>query len=404
MTSKSSYRHRILTRHRFDICEIPLIDLVMIRKPHLITQLSLSAFVLLAGTLAAQPYEIDYYFSPVGAGSNTILSEIEFDNDNFGIWYEDNTPTGGARFDYEEGLALLFDNNGSTFEETQTSLYFQLGSNNGGILSDGDFTAESIIELPASWSNLPVNSRIEVGMTFFYGPVGNEYSNEFVASLGYANFPGIAVGRFFLYGEDTDGPPENLQPTTADFARITYSFNSDSGILTLSLTELTRSGNNLTAGQTYSTTFNIPGTTFVFVPSLKFDTENVSVSSSGSDKPRVHSIIVTGDNLTPQSPPCLIPGSTEAGDNYCISPWLGEYSNFAPFIYSFDHGFLFLIQDGSSYFFYDNQLGWLWTQPQTYPFLYSFQNENYLYYSGNAGGLRFFWDFGIGDFIDAPLS
>ena len=52
--------------------------------------------------------------------------------------------------------------------------------------------------------------------------------------------------------------------------------------------------------------------------------------------------------------------------------------------------------DQSSMFFYDDELGWFWTNNTTYPYLYSISRGAWLYYNGVDGGLRFFYNFGTG--------
>jgi hypothetical protein len=87
-----------------------------------------------------------------------------------------------------------------------------------------------------------------------------------------------------------------------------------------------------------------------------------------------------------------IPGSTEIEDSMYHSDWLGLYLDADPYIYSYEHGWLYMIHDDGNYFFHDSYLGWLWTSPTIYPFLYSFTADDLLYYVEGQDP-RIFYDY-----------
>jgi hypothetical protein len=77
------------------------------------------------------------------------------------------------------------------------------------------------------------------------------------------------------------------------------------------------------------------------------------------------------------------------------SDWFGTYyENVNNWIYHIDHGWLYREGDSMlSTWFYDNTLKWLWTNKDLYPFLYSAESNDWMYFLPKQADSRNFYDF-----------
>ena len=105
--------------------------------------------------------------------------------------------------------------------------------------------------------------------------------------------------------------------------------------------------------------------------------------------------------------PEIDPQATDAGDLWRDSSWFGWYMHHAArpgWISHLEHGPLFAYvgedSDILGFYVYDRELGFLWTRHATYPHLYSFTRNQWLYYLNGSGlgGTRWFYEYGSGWF------
>lgn len=85
--------------------------------------------------------------------------------------------------------------------------------------------------------------------------------------------------------------------------------------------------------------------------------------------------------------------STRSYDGYQLSTWLGEYADFAPTLYSPQLGWLYVVGDGKTVFFYDFSMHggtWLYSGPDVFPFFYDFHRNEWLWFYTKSGDTRFF--------------
>lgn len=85
-------------------------------------------------------------------------------------------------------------------------------------------------------------------------------------------------------------------------------------------------------------------------------------------------------------------------DGWYESSWLGWFNAEAfPNIFHVEHGFGRVLSAGNdSVFLYTGRLGWTFSGPAFYPFLYSFETGNWLYYQQGSNGL-WFYDYALGN-------
>lgn len=95
----------------------------------------------------------------------------------------------------------------------------------------------------------------------------------------------------------------------------------------------------------------------------------------------------------------------DEGNGWRESPWFGWLNTLEdPFHFHLDHGWVFVPQtsDNDDLFFYDNHLGWLYTNEQLYPNMYTFRDSAWLWYT--VGSSRWFWHNGTGNWMEYPKS
>lgn len=79
-----------------------------------------------------------------------------------------------------------------------------------------------------------------------------------------------------------------------------------------------------------------------------------------------------------------------------LSPWFGYFLSAhteTGWIYHYNHGWWFALGDSEeSIWFYSNDLGWIWTGRDLYPYLYQHRNAVWLSYLKDTMGPRWFFD------------
>ncbi len=97
------------------------------------------------------------------------------------------------------------------------------------------------------------------------------------------------------------------------------------------------------------------------------------------------------------------------GSNFKLSDWFGFLFDFNfPWVYHPNHGWSFVRAEAGQpgVFLYNDMdgLGWLYTSPDLYPFLYSFDLAAWLYYAEGSSNPRQFFNFdpAVNDWINIP--
>ena len=87
--------------------------------------------------------------------------------------------------------------------------------------------------------------------------------------------------------------------------------------------------------------------------------------------------------------------STDLGSGWGLSPWLGTiYFTDANWIYHATLGWIYVPElNDNDFWIWDEQLNWLWTNRQVYPFLYGNDINNWLYYDDSATAPRLFYNY-----------
>ena len=102
----------------------------------------------------------------------------------------------------------------------------------------------------------------------------------------------------------------------------------------------------------------------------------------------------------------LFPSAAELGDGWWFSDWFGSFNTgFFPWIFHAEHAWMY-IWEGSSpseMYVYDQISDrWLYTTAETYPNLYSFSRNSWVFYFAGTSGPREFVDLQTSDFFTMP--
>ena len=101
------------------------------------------------------------------------------------------------------------------------------------------------------------------------------------------------------------------------------------------------------------------------------------------------------------------PGATDAGDFWRDSSWFGWYAHSlqeTAWIHHMEHGSLYAVVDSApqlnGVFLWDDEIGFVWTHAATYPHMYAYSRNQWLYYlkGSGMGAVRWFYDYGSGWF------
>ncbi len=109
------------------------------------------------------------------------------------------------------------------------------------------------------------------------------------------------------------------------------------------------------------------------------------------------------EELTAQN---LFPNATELGDGWSFSGWFGSFNTgFFPWIFHAEHNWMYIGEDSSPdefYLFDQSSDQWLYTTAETYPNLYSFSRNSWVFYFDGTSGPREFVDLKSNDFFTMP--
>ena len=104
--------------------------------------------------------------------------------------------------------------------------------------------------------------------------------------------------------------------------------------------------------------------------------------------------------------PAPFVSAVELGAGWWFSDWFGSFNmNFLPWIFHSEHSWMFVFRESTStsVFLYDFELnGWLFTEPTSYPSMYSFGRNAWIFYFVGTSGPRQFVDLDSGEFFSVP--
>ena len=102
----------------------------------------------------------------------------------------------------------------------------------------------------------------------------------------------------------------------------------------------------------------------------------------------------------------LFPDAAELGDGWWFSNWFGSFNTgFFPWIFHAEHAWMYIWEDSSPdevYLFDQGSGQWLYTAAETYPNLYSFSRNSWVFYFEGTSGPREFVDLQTSDFFTIP--
>ncbi len=89
------------------------------------------------------------------------------------------------------------------------------------------------------------------------------------------------------------------------------------------------------------------------------------------------------------------PEGLDLGSDWAFVNWLGlVYTLEDPWHYHLPAGWLYQGGPGvSEYWWYSANLGWLWTTPSTYPYVYRNSTASWIYFSEDESGMFWYYDF-----------
>ena len=116
-----------------------------------------------------------------------------------------------------------------------------------------------------------------------------------------------------------------------------------------------------------------------------------------ADSQTVTITVVGGD-------PGLFDDAAELGDGWVLSDWLGSVNlNFDPWLFHAEHGWLFLATGSTpeNVFLFDlSTESWFWTKAITYPNMYYFGSNAWVFYFEGSTGPRNFVNLESGEFFN----
>ena len=145
-----------------------------------------------------------------------------------------------------------------------------------------------------------------------------------------------------------------------------------------------------------------------------------SIAIDPDDNPRILFADLREDTLkiaiggaplpTEVTPPDMMDGFapfgevSDLGGGWKFSDWFGSYNDStAPWMFHAEHGFVFVFEESTpeSVFYFDlTANGWFWTNATSYPSLFSFPRNAWIFYFVGSTGPRNFVDLGSGEFFD----
>ena len=98
-------------------------------------------------------------------------------------------------------------------------------------------------------------------------------------------------------------------------------------------------------------------------------------------------------------------GAVDLGEDWQFLEWFGAYNEaFCPWLFHAEHEWIFLsdASSPSSTFYFDLEVGWLFTAPGLYPFVYSFDRRGWLFYARDSISPRWFLDLNSEQWFSVP--
>ena len=122
------------------------------------------------------------------------------------------------------------------------------------------------------------------------------------------------------------------------------------------------------------------------------------------EKSRTFTIFVEEeDELTSQA---IFSDATELGEGWQSTDWSGSFNTaFFPWIFHAEHNWMYIGEDSDAdaMYLYDQvSHQWLYTAAETYPNLYSFTRNSWVFYVEGTSGPREFVDLRTGEFFTIP--
>lgn len=102
------------------------------------------------------------------------------------------------------------------------------------------------------------------------------------------------------------------------------------------------------------------------------------------------------------SVPVIDPQATDEGDLWRRSDWFGWYTHIADkplWVNHVEHDLVYIGElnsgDTSGQFLYDSSLGYLWTMPELYPYMFAYGRDQWICYIQGSGDSGFRWFYGL---------
>ncbi len=135
-----------------------------------------------------------------------------------------------------------------------------------------------------------------------------------------------------------------------------------------------------------------------------FVCEASSFGAGDCEKTRTFTVFVEDqEELSAQA---LFPNAAELGEGWWFSDWFGSFNTaFFPWIFHAEHAWMYIWEDSSpSEMYVYDQISdqWLYTAAETYPNLYSFVRNSWVFYFEGTSGPREFVDLQSNDFFTIP--
>jgi hypothetical protein len=91
----------------------------------------------------------------------------------------------------------------------------------------------------------------------------------------------------------------------------------------------------------------------------------------------------------------------EGENGYVWSPWFQWFApDTLPWVYHYNFGWIYVPADSeNSFFFYDLEAGWLYTEPALFPNIYSYEMPGWIYADMRTTSPLYFWKLPEGDYI-----
>jgi len=203
---------------------------------------------------------------------------------------------------------------------------------------------------------------------------GGSYDPDSMVTLVAKERPGFVFSRW------SGGATGNSNPliiTATSDTSISANFIIDSKLLTVN----SSTGGTVTRDEGIDSEPTRPGTgfpriTLTAIPLAGYHFTNWSGDLSGTNNP-VSPIVIEEMNITANFAKDMnlkVKASSPLGMKWYQSDWLGLFwqDSATNWIYHSGMGWLYvaLIGDGSSYFLYSVNLGWVWTNANVFPYVY----------------------------------